>query len=256
MHYIDCYKKIYLYSNRGFFQRLKLIKNINKLIKHEESNVDFLRYWINEFEKQMNKWEVDNDGSYSEVINTYSHIVNVHKLSGRLSMINLDVLIAMKYLVYAKSDIECRFFARRIFTLIYETRKGYLGDLGLLIRNINELDYIHNLQAYKDIHKKLSRYISEHENILKDTRNTNEAHKDKDFEKQVASIENFNIEKAFEIIIEYYYLLIQCSDLNVILQQELGRYVNQILNDMINEQKSQLDIIKRKIGTNVFNVKI
>ena len=128
--------------------------------------------------------------------------------------------------------------------------------MGLLIRNINELDYIHNLQAYKDIHKKLSRYISEHENILKDTRNTNEAHKDKDFEKQVASIENFNIEKAFEIIIEYYYLLIQCSDLNVILQQELGRYVNQILNDMINEQKSQLDIIKRKIGTNVFNVKI
>lgn len=240
MHYIDCYKKIYLYSNRGFFQRLKLIKNINKLIKHEESNVDFWRYWIKDFEKQKKIWEDDNDGSYSEVLNTYSLIISVYKLAGRLSMINLDVLIAMKYLVYAKSDFECRFFARRIFTLIYETRKGYLSDLGLLIRNINDLDYIQNLHAYKDIHKNLSRYISEHENILKDTRNTNEAHKDKDFEKQVASIEYFNIEKAFEIIIEYYYLLIQCSDLNFILQQELGRFVNQILNDKIAERKSKL----------------
>ena len=107
MKYIDCYKNINLYKIRGFCQRRKHKKNINKLIKQYESNVDFLRYWINDYEKQMKKWEDDNDESYSEVINTYPFIISAYKLTGRLSMINLDVLIAMKYLAYAKSDIEC-----------------------------------------------------------------------------------------------------------------------------------------------------
>lgn len=245
MKYIDCYKNINLYKIRGFCQRRKHKKNINKLIKQYESNVDFLRYWINDYEKQMKKWEDDNDESYSEVINTYPFIISAYKLTGRLSMINLDVLIAMKYLAYAKSDIECRFFARRIFTLIYETGKGYLSDMGMLIKNIENLHFIQNIQAYKDIHKRMSQFISKHDNILKYTRNTNEAHKDKDFEKQVASIENFNIEKAFDIIMEYYNLLTQCSNLILLMIQELGMYINQILNDMIMKRKSQFDIIKR-----------
>ena len=80
---------------------------------------------------------------------------------------------------------------------------------------------------------------------MKITKNTNEAHKDKDFEKQVASIENFNIEKAFDIIMEYYNLLTQCSNLILLMIQELGMYINQILNDMIMKRKSQFDKIKR-----------
>lgn len=240
MHYIDCYKDIYLYRRSKFFERCGLIKNINKLIKHEESHVDSLLYWMKDFDKQKKIWGKDNYDRFRNIIDTYNLIIRIYNLSGRLSMINLDVYVAMKYMVCAKSDFECRFFARRIFTIIYETRNGYLGDLGNLISELKDLEFIQNIEKYKNLHKRMSRYISVNEKILKETRNTNEAHKDKDFEKQVDSIENFRIEKAFEIIMGFYSLLVECSDLNVLLTQELGMYVNHIFNDMIMKRKSQL----------------
>lgn len=212
-------------------------RRLNKSIKLAEENVDFLRKYIKSFDEQKKKWEQDKDGSYSDEIATYSQIIKVFELVGRQTTICLDVYTALKYLIYFNSEYECRFFARRILTIIYETKKGYIDDLGNLLGEIKELPYIQYLDSYKEIHKHLNRFYNEYEDITKKVRNTNEAHKFKDFEIQVESIEQMNIEKAWDIIIVYYNFLTNSSVPNMHLLQELSNHANKALWDKMERAK-------------------
>lgn len=212
-------------------------RRLNKSIKLAEDNVDYLRKYIKSFDEQMKKWEQDKDGSYSDEIATYSRIIKVFELVGRQTTICLDVYTALKYLIYFNSEYECRFFARRILTIIYETKKGYIADLGNLLGEIKELPYIQYYDSYKEIHKHLNRFYNEYEDITKKVRNTNEAHKFKDFETQVESIEQMNIEKAWDIIIVYYNFLTNSSVPVMHLLQELSNHANKALWDKMERAK-------------------
>ena len=189
------------------------------------------------FYDQKKKWEQDKYGSYSNEIATYSQIIKVFELVGRQTTICLDVFTALKYLIYFNSEYECRFFARRILTIIYETRKGYIADLGNLLGEIKELPYIQYYDSYKEIHKHFNRFYNEYEDITKKVRNTNEAHKFEDFETQVESIEQMNIEKAWDIIIVYYNFLTNSSVPNMHLLQELSNHANKALWDKMERAK-------------------
>ena len=167
----------------------------------------------------------------------FSQIIKVFELVGRQTTICLDVFTALKYLIYFNSEYECRFFARRILTIIYETKKGYIADLGNLLGEIKELPYIQYYDSYKEIHKHLNRFYNEYEDITKKVRNTNEAHKFKDFETQVESIEQMNIEKAWDIIIVYYNFLTNSSVPVMHLLQELSNHANKALWDKMERAK-------------------
>ena len=212
-------------------------RRLNKSIKLAEDNVDYLRKYIKSFDEQKKKWEQDKDGSYSDEIATYSQIIKVFELVGRQTTICLDVFTALKYLIYLNSEYECRFFARRILTIIYETKKGYIADLGNLLGEIKELPYIQYYDSYKEIHSHLNRFYNEYEDITKTVRNTNEAHKFKDFETQVESIEQMNIEKAWDIIIVYYNFLTNSSVPVMHLLQELSNHANKALWDKMERAK-------------------
>lgn len=240
MKYQDSYKNIRLYKMTFLFERRKLKKNLDKLIKHEEENVDFLRNTINSFEEQKKKWENDNAEGFSEAINTYSLMLRALELGGRLSTICLDVYTSMKFLVNSHSEYDCRFFARRIFTILYETRKGYIADLGKLLGDIKILPYIQYYDSYKEYHKRLNKFINEYEEISKKVRNTNEAHKFENFATQVESIEHVEIEKAILIINEYYNLLSNISYPNMLLLQELSNHVSQELMNKMNKANEEL----------------
>ena len=212
-------------------------RRLNKSIKLAEDNVDYLRKYIKSFDEQKKKWEQDKDGSYSDEIATYSQIIKVFELVGRQTTICLDVFTALKYLIYFNSEYECRFFERRILTIIYETKKGYIADLGNLLGEIKELPYIQYYDSYKEIHSHLNRFYNEYEDITKTVRNTNEAHKFKDFETQVESIEQMNIEKAWDIIIVYYNFLTNSSVPVMHLLQELSNHANKALWDKMERAK-------------------
>ena len=212
-------------------------RRLNKSIKLAEDNVDYLRKYIKSFDEQKKKWEQDKDGSYSDEIATYSQIIKVFELVGRQTTICLDVYTALKYLIYFNSEYECRFFARRILTIIYETKKGYIDDLGNLLGEIKDLPYIQYLDSYKEIDKHLNRFYNDYEDITKKVINTNEAHKFKDFEIQVESIEQMNIEKAWDIIIVYYNFRTNSSVPNMHLLQELSNHANKALWDKMERAK-------------------
>ena len=132
------------------------------------------------------------------------------------------------------------FFARRILTIIYETKKGYIDDLGNLLGEIKKLPYIQYLDSYKEIHKHFNRFFNEYKDITKKVRNTNEAHKFEDFETQVESIEQMNIEKAWDIIIVYYNFLTNSSIPNMHLLQELSNHANKDLMDKMERANKRL----------------
>ena len=240
MKYEGSIKNIKLYKKSFFFERYNMKRRLNKLIKLAEENVDFLRKYIKGFDEQKKKWEQDKDGSYSDEIATYSQIIKVFELVGRQTTICLDVYTALKYLIYFNSEYECRFFARRILTIIYETRKGYIADLGNLLGEIKELPYIKHYDSYKEIHKHLNRFYNEYVDFTKKVRNTNEAHKSEDFETQVESIELLNIEKAWDIIIVYYHFLTNSSIPNMHLLQELSNHANKDLWDKMERANERL----------------
>ena len=237
MKYEGSIKNIKLYKKSFFIKRFNMKRRLNKSIKLAEDNVDYLRKYIKSFDEQKKKWEQDKDGSYSDEIATYSQIIKVFELVGRQTTICLDVFTALKYLIYFNSEYECRFFARRILTIIYETKKGYIADLGNLLGEIKELPYIQYYDSYKEIHSHLNRFYNEYEDITKKVRNTNEAHKFKDFETQVESIEQMNIEKSWDIIIVYYNFLTNSSVPVMHLLQELSNHANKALWDKMERAK-------------------
>ena len=237
MKYEGSFKNIKLYKKSFFIKRFNMKRRLNKSIKLAEDNVDYLRKYIKSFDEQKNKRKQDKDGSYSDEIATYSLIIKVFELAGRQTTICLDVYTALKYLIYFNSEYECRFFARRILTIIYETKKGYIDDLGNLLGEIKKLPYIQYLDSYKEIHKQFNRFFYEYKDITKKVRNTNEAHKFKDFETQVESIEHLNIEEAWDIIIVYYHFLTNSSIPNMHLLQELSNHANKALWDKMERAK-------------------
>ena len=84
--------------------------------------------------------------------------------------------------------------------------------------------------------------------ITKKVRNTNEAHKFKDFETQVESIELLNIEKAWDIIIVYYHFLTNSSIPNMHLLQELSNHANKDLWDKMERANKRLRNSNRDLG--------
>lgn len=210
-----------------------IISNFDEMIQNQLESIDTVHFLIEQLESQILNWkriqEEDNTVDLSDKIKLLQLIVDFYRINGRLELMELDINTAYKNLFVAKTDYEYRFFARRIYTLLYESNKGLAVPVGQMIpKLIGVVDEKH-LMPYKNAHKCLVAFLNSNDTVFKDVRNSNEAHKYKDFEIQLSSIENISVVKSISIIQESIALLTNINATFLIIQGALTNYLEKLL---------------------------
>lgn len=204
MKFIDTIKSLPIHKISNCVKRRRIIKGCDETIKIHLGSVDIIRKTIDDTEKAIHNWQNDNENNkHQALIETFQACLDLYELSGKFFLINLDVRTAFKFLFKANTDYECRFFVRRIYTLMYETKKGLAIPTGTMYKELASLIGNDSLVDYKNAHQKLVRFLDAHQTDLKNVRNRNEAHKTEQFKIQLASIEQLSISKSIDLIEEY-----------------------------------------------------
>lgn len=94
--------------------------------------VDYLKSTVDEIDRQLSEWKMQqSEGKQlNEHIEAFTALRDFYEDNGKLLMIELDVTESFRHIVGSKEDWEYRFFARRLFTLMHETRNALLASLG------------------------------------------------------------------------------------------------------------------------------
>lgn len=233
MKYVDSVKDLGLYVWNNFLKRREVTKACNQLIKHHEQSIDFLRTVIEDTEKQVKWWEDEMKknpaANYANAIDVFKVMADFYRLNGRLALIELDVNTAYKNIFKAKTEYEYRFFARRIYTLMYEAEKGLAIPTGQMYPELSKIVDAHNFDPYKKQHKALTAFLKSHKDEFEHVRNSNEAHKFRDFEIQLESIENFSVKYSIGLIQEFQVLLAQLNVAFMIVNGALSAYLHKMM---------------------------
>lgn len=112
---------------------------------------------------------------------------------------------------------------------MYETAKGLAVPTSQLYKKLQANVDSKDLDLYKKEHSDLTSFLKQHENELKYIRNFNEAHKFKEFEEQVDSIESLSVAKSIEIIEEYFMLVTQLNFAFMVILGALSKSTNDLL---------------------------
>jgi hypothetical protein len=234
MKFIDSIQELKTHTWGNYCKKRKAIGACDDLVKNHLESIDLFRSAIDDVEKQIKAWEEgqrnNSAADYHDQIDLFKVVVDFYRLNGRLALIEMDVNTAYKHLFKAKTDYEYRFFARRIYTLMYETDKGLAMPTGQLYKKLEANVESKNLDPYKKEHSEMTSFLKQHEDELKYIRNFNEAHKFKEFEEQVNSIESLSVAKSIEIIEEYFVLLTQLNIAFMVILGALSKTIKDLFN--------------------------
>jgi len=124
----------------------------------------------------------------------------------RLVFVRLDVMTAYKYLLLAQSDWEYRFFARRIYTLMYETYGSDCSYLKLvnksfrIVKDNGDKDLFVSVMEKRDV---LLHFLESKQALLKEVRKANEAHKAFEIDRLFRAVEKLSAKESKALIDEY-----------------------------------------------------
>lgn len=199
MKYIDSFEtsKFKTKGNKSLF------KNIDTIIKNDLLQIDLLYEAIINCDKIIQNIKQNNCENKDDLIDKYSSIKHFYDVICRYLLLEADVLVPYKYLFQKQDDWEYRFFVRRIYTLIHETKNGVLSLSGHIMNIIESLvgdKFIHYREALKELNKS----INENDACLKEVRNICEAHNDKSINKQITAIKKISIKDSLKLIQDYY----------------------------------------------------
>lgn len=237
MKFVDSINELKLHSWCDYFKKKGAIKAIDEVIKQHVDTVDMLRCFIADVEQQISVWEEEQaknpKANFHDEIELFNVIADFFRLNGRLILIELDINTARKYLVNSKTEYEYRFFARRIYTLLYEAKKGLADKVSNLFPKLQSIVDAKNFGVYEREKKNLHAFLNKHQTELMDVRNKNEAHKTEAFESQVESIENMSVVKSFMIIQEGGVHLYNLNCAFMVVQQALMTYLGKMAVEKI-----------------------
>lgn len=237
MKYADSIDELKIHVWNNCFKKRKIVKASEELIVSHLEMVDAILQNIEETERQIKKWEdlqsVDAKYDFHEEIDLFHIIVEFYRVNGRLVLLELDVSTAYKHIFIVRTDYEYRFFARRLYTLMYEANKGLVIPAGQLYKKLADKLETRSLEPYKSEHSKLHDFLSDHEDELKDVRNSNEAHKFRDFEVQLKSIEKMSVARSIELIQEFNVYLANLTMVFMIVQGALSKKLGEIMRNQI-----------------------
>lgn len=243
MKFTDSFNDLGIHVWKNFLNRRKIVKTSDELIRSHLNMVDSISINIENTENQIREWQQlqkkDPKCDYNDEIEIFQLIADFYRVNGRLVLIELDVNTAYKHIFMVKSDYEYRFFARRIYTLIYESNKGLIIPIGQFMKRLEDKVDAKIFDLYKKEHSKLCDFFRKHEDELKDIRNSNEAHKFKDFEVQLESIKSLSVARSIYLIQEFKVCLDNLTKFFMIVQGALSKNLNEIVKQKIENQRDK-----------------
>lgn len=232
MNYVESIKDHPLTNFWNSIPLMKLSRDCKKAISLHLKQAENLRSIVNDIDHQINEWELlqmkDNSKDYSKYIQTFSHLKDFYEDNGILLMIELDVTEAFLHLARSRDDWEYRFFARRIFTLMHETRKALLASLGSRRPQMLALAPT-TFSQYENCKAALDRFLNDNGQLLKSVRNTTEAHKEEPFRNQLQCIEQIEVTSSFEKIYNFQVCIANLSTSLMILMPEISNELGKLL---------------------------
>lgn len=211
----------------------EIVKGCDEIIQNQEDIVDVVRAAIVDTENQILIWEKEQEETpncdFQKEIILFQIISEFYRLNGRLALFELDMNTAYKHIFKVKTEYEYRFFARRIYTLLYECNDGLAVPVGKLLPKLKSVIDANCFDAYKKAHKKLCAFLATNHNELKRIRNQNEAHKTEEFDIQVKSIEDLKVSESINLIQEGNVLLFNLNAAFLIVHASLMKHLGEIM---------------------------
>lgn len=130
-------------------------------------------------------------------------------------------------MIRSRDDWEYRFFARRLYTLMHETRDALMKSLGSHRKQMMELAPT-TFSQYEKTKKSLDVFFKTYGPSLKNIRNTTDAHKGEAFRKQIQCIEGIDITKSSELIHEFQVNLANLSASLMIIANEMAKSIGKL----------------------------
>ena len=210
--------------------------SIQELLEQQMKFVDSIRDIIQETEKNLAMvQESAKEGKIAnpdEAIESIKLMQQFYEANGKLELILLDFFVAYKHLAMSETDWEFRYFARKIYTLMHETRQGLLAQMGKPFKEIEAIAEVNAYSAYKKEKKRLDKFFEENDETFKNIRNTSDAHKEASMEEQLACIEEISVEKSIWLINDYKYKLLNLVCAFVILFPSMNEHVKEIMKKL------------------------
>ena len=213
MDYIDSVLSLNQDINfiKRYFLRKKLKGYHNDYIQSCLEEIDSLMKWIEDNKKQIKEWESYDKTKYKDHILLSEALNKFLEANGHLLFLECDFRMVITHIALSENDWEYRFFARRAYSLLFAMDETYKKIGGEFLNQYEDLLDPQNLQAYKKAKGQLDKFLKSHLKEFKRIRNTNEAHKSRDLEKQKSSIEKMSVDKSWKIIQESLFLIQQLT---------------------------------------------
>lgn len=233
--YVDSLKELQAFLQERKMTREEVAKASDDLIESLHKMISLILSFVPEAENQIKEWDKetvhDPSTDNSSKIELVKVIIDFYKLNGRYALLELDVNTVYKHMFMAKTEYEYRFFARRAYTLMYEAKKGLAVPTGQLYKRLDTLVGTRKMEPYKKVHSDLSDFLNKNENELKEIRNANEAHKGKDFDVQIASIEKMSVARSISLIQEFCIYLANLYFAFMVVHGSLTEYMRKRMTD-------------------------
>lgn len=166
--------------------------------------LDVIGEIIAALEKQISEFETgDTEACTEEQIEALRLYKGFADTEARLILFELDFLTAYKHLLLSTTDWEYRFFVRRIYTLMHETREGFVKPTGKVMHLLKETIGEESFSGYERNRKYMSQFLHGNDNIFKEVRDKTDAHKDS-VEIQINIIEGISVKNSRELIEKYF----------------------------------------------------
>lgn len=211
-------------------KRKRASEILDESIKIQRAFLATVRWQIRDFERQI---ENERQGQFYCVVNKEELLafcevfMEFYRNYVRLMFLRIDVTTAYKHLCLSESDWEYRFFARRLYTLMYETygsEHAYLKDVNSLLKVVRKyVDEGVFDDATKD-RKVLIGFLEKNKDAILFVRKKNEAHKSFDIDELFDAVENLSVKDSMVIIDEYRRLLDAFFESVTMLHKSLEEY--------------------------------
>lgn len=183
------------------------IAKCEKLTEGCLEQLDIIFEIIGSLEKQIDELGAENleaDAKKQlEVLQLYKGFADTE---ARLILFELDFLTAYKHLLHSKTDWEYRFFARRIYTLMHETREGFVKPTGEEMQFVKKAIGEKSFSGYDGYRKYMNQFFQKNDSILKVVRDRTDAHKD-EVDIQIKIIKGISVKDSRKLAEEYFDIL-------------------------------------------------
>lgn len=212
LNYVDSIKESD--KERSAEDRQWLEEKLDQMIAILTSSMAKMRWQMQDTERQIEK---EKNRPFDIILNKEEFLKfgeafkEFYRIYIRVQFFLVDVYTAYKYMLLAKSDWDYRFFARRIYTLMYETnfaqKDSLLANVNTPMKNTRSWGDEAAFNEVAKCRKALVDFLEKNKTTIQQVRLWNEAHKSADTDKQFAAIEQLSVKESKALIDEYLGLL-------------------------------------------------